>query len=55
MFIKIAPACFGAFKPSSESSLSVLAKVTLCYQSVILANVKQCRYRPGVGQRVPGS
>jgi len=30
IYIKIAPTCFGAVAPSSGSSLSVLAKVTLC-------------------------
>ena len=30
IYIKIAPTCFGACTPSSGSSLSVLAKVTLC-------------------------
>jgi len=30
IYIKIAPTCFGAVTPSSGSSLSVLAKVTLC-------------------------
>jgi hypothetical protein len=30
IYIKTAPTCFGAVTPSSGSSLSVLAKVTLC-------------------------
>jgi len=30
IYVKIAPICFGAVTPSSGSSLSVLAKVTLC-------------------------
>jgi hypothetical protein len=30
IYIKIAPTYFGAVTPSSGSSLSVLAKVTLC-------------------------
>jgi len=30
IYIKIAPTFFGAVTPSSGSSLSVLAKVTLC-------------------------
>jgi len=30
IYIKITPTCFGAVTPSSGSSLSVLAKVTLC-------------------------
>jgi len=30
IYIKIATTCFGAVTPSSGSSLSVLAKVTLC-------------------------
>jgi len=30
IYIKIAPTCFGAVTPSSGSSLSVLAEVTLC-------------------------
>jgi hypothetical protein len=51
MFIKIAPTCFGAVKPSSGSSLSVLAKVTLCYQSVTLANADN--YLPEDGVTAP--
>ena len=30
IYIQMAPTCFGAVTPSSGSSLSVLAKVTLC-------------------------
>jgi hypothetical protein len=30
IYIKIAPTCFGSVTPSSGSSLSVLAKFTLC-------------------------
>ena len=30
IYVKIAPTCFGAVAPSSGSSLSVLAKVTVC-------------------------
>jgi len=33
IYIKIAPTCFGAVTPSSGSSLSVLARVTLCWNS----------------------
>jgi hypothetical protein len=30
IYIKVAPTCFGTVTPSSGSTLSVLAKVTLC-------------------------
>jgi len=33
IYIKIAATCFGAVTPSSGSSLSVFAKVTLCSNS----------------------